>query len=254
MKKILYSYHGLGDNIIMTPVLKKYREVYPDDHISLTYLKRLPVIELLEDCPYVDEWVPIRDVWNDFASFEVGYEAVLKGLQERALVNMYDEIIPVTMSPQLGITHKIHRAAHELKIEIDDYKTEIFPHITDEDVKQADEFLEMVEEPYVFVHLKTGNSPKDVKGNTAMKFLEGVSPFQVIEYGSNTLPAFHLPLGNIALEMEILSRCSRVICADSFIMHAAGALGIPITAVFLSTPPEWVIPLHEVPMNIYVRV
>jgi len=254
MRRIFYSYHGLGDNIILTPVLRKYKELNPDDYVGVTYLKRLPVPDLMKKCKYVDEWIPIKDVWNDFENFEIGYKDVLKDITIYAEINNFDEIIPVTMSPSLGITHKIHRAAYELGITVDDYHTEIFPRITKKTKEQADKFLENVEEPYLFVHFKTGNSPKDINRDIAIPFLKGYSPTQVIEYGNRTVPAQYLSIGNIPLEMEILSRCSKVVCADSFIMHAAGVFGIPTRAIFTHTPPQWVIPLHDTPLEIFVKI
>lgn len=254
MRKLFLSFHGLGDNILLTPVLRKYKGLNPDVFVGLTHLRRLPVPELLRECPYVDEWLGISDAWNDYESFEIGYKAIVEEAKKYASVLKYDEIIPITMSPQLGIVHKIHRAAHELGITVEEYRTEIFPAVTNKEKEMADEFLSVVEKPYIFLHLQTGNAPKNISGSTVEKFLSGVSPMQVIEYGSKIIPAHHLPIGNIPLEMEILSRCSKVVCADSFIMHAAGALGIPTTAVFLLTPPEWVIPLHETPIEVYVKV
>ena len=254
MKRLIVSYHGLGDHILLTPVLKAFKKKYPKDHLGLTYLRRLPVPEVMAKCPYVDEWLPVSDAWNDFGSFDEGFTAVIKEARDYTIVREYDELLPVTMSPDSGITHKIFRAAHELGIEVKNYKTEIFPKINKKVRKEADKFFRFMEEPYVFIHLKTGNPPKDISREIAVQFLCEHKPHQVVEYGSKELTAHHLPLGNIPLELEILSRCSKVICADSFIMHAAGALGIPTQALFLSTPPEWVIPLHNTPLSIYVSV
>ena len=253
-KTLAISFHGLGDHIILTPVLRRYKELYPNVYIGLTYLERLPVPDLMRSCFYIDEWIPVSDAWNSYESFEIGYKAVLEEAKTHARNNDYDEIIPITMSPSLGITHKVHRAAHELGLAVSDYKTQIFPKITDDVRAEADKFLEAVEEPYVFLHLKTGNPPKDINKDIVANFLSNVSPMQTIEYGSKSIPAHHLPLGNIPLEMEILSRCSKAVCADSFIMHAACALGIPTVAIFTVTPPEWVVPLHSTDIDIYRKV
>jgi ADP-heptose:LPS heptosyltransferase len=254
MKHLLVSYHGLGDNILLTPVLRKYKEENPQTHIGFTHLKRLPVNELLEECPYIDEFFPISDAWNDFPDFNIGFNSVVEEAKAYADKNEYNKVIVITTSPEIGLVHKIHRATHELGITIEDYTTEIFPKITGEIKEQADKFLENIDAPYVFLHLKTGNSPKDINRETIANFLVDISPTQTIEYGSRIIPSHHLPLGNIPLEMEILSRCCHVICADSFIMHAACALGIPTQAIFLSTPPEWVIPLHDANIDIYKKV
>ncbi len=254
MKHLIVSYHGLGDNILLTPVLRKYKEDNPQTHIGLTFIKRLPVDELLRECSYIDEFFPTADAWNDFPDFNIGFNSVVEEAKACAYRYEYDKVIIVTTSPDIGVTHKIHRAAYELGVIVDDYTTEIFPTITDEVKEQADKFLENVEEPYVLVHLKTGNAPKDLNREMVAKFLVNISPMQMIEYGSRIIPAHHLPLGNIPLEMEILSRCEHVICADSFIMHAACALDISTQAIFISTPPEWVLPLHNVPLEIYSKI
>ncbi len=254
MKHLLVSYHGLGDNILLTPVLRKYKEENPETHIGFTHLKRLPVNELLRECPYIDEFFPVADAWNDFGDFNIGFEYVIKEARIYADRYGYDKTTVITTSPELGLVHKIHRAAHELGITVEDYTTEIFPKITDEVKEEADRFLENIDEPYVFVHLKTGNSPKDINREMIAKFLVNISPTQTIEYGSRVIPAHYLPLGNIPLEMEILGRCYHIMCADSFIMHAACALGIPTQTIFISTMPEWVIPLHNVDISVYKKI
>ena len=253
MKTLLMSYHGLGDNILLTPVWREYKNQNPDTFVGLTYLRRIPVTDLMKLCPYIDEWFAISNPWGDYENFEEGYLSILDETTKYAEANKYDSIIPVTTSPNIGPAHKIHRAALELSIEVTDYRTNMYPNITEDIRKQADKFLEKVTPPYVFVHLKTGNPPKDLNEDMVRPFLEKTSPLQVIEYGSHELASYHLPIGSIPLEMEILRRCSKVICADSFIMHAAGALGIPTTAIFIHTPPEWVIPLHDTPLEIYIK-
>jgi len=254
MRVLICSWHGIGDHILLTPVLRKYKLDSPNNFVGLTHLERLPIPDLMYKCPYVDEFYSVSDVWNQYENIDIGRKEVMKEVQAYANEFGYDKIIEVTMSPQLGITHKVHRAAHELGLAVSDYKTEIFPKITDDIRAEADKFLEGVEEPYVFLHLKTGNPPKDINKDIIANFLSNVSPMQTIEYGSKSIPAHHLPLGNIPLEMEILSRCSKAVCADSFIMHAACALGVPTIAIFTSTSPEWVVPLHSIDIEIYRKV
>lgn len=253
MKTAIVAWHGLGDIITLSPVLRKYQEETKDD-IYLIHLERLPVEDLFKKCPYISGFHGTKDVWNDFSDINIGRQRVMEQAHKYADEFGYDKVIEVTTSPDLGFVHKVHRAAHELGITVEDYTTEIFPNITDEIREQADKFLEKVDEPYVLVHLKTGNSPKDLNREMIAKFLANISPMQTIEYGSRIIPAHHLPLGNIPLEMEILGRCCHVICADSFIMHAACALGIHTQAIFLMTQPEWVIPLHNVSLEIYSKI
>ncbi len=252
MKTLIISWHGLGDNIIITPALRKYAE---ENEIYLAHLERLPVQDVLAECPYIHGFHTISDVWNDFdGDVEKGRQVVWNEAKEYADKFNYDKVVELTLAPSLGILHKVHRAAHELGIAITDYQTEMFPKITPAVKRKATEFLKGLQEPLTFLHTDCGNPPKNVPEDIASGILGPYSPTSLIEYGSHNMPAKHLPLGDIALEMEILSRCDRVVCADSFILHAAGTLGIPTTAVFLSTPPYWVIPLHDSPLEIFIRV
>jgi hypothetical protein len=254
MKTLIVSWHGLGDNIIITPALKAYKEKNKDEELYLAHLARLPVHDLLAKCPYLKGFHTVSDVWNDYANIEIGREEVMNEALGYANQFGYDKIIELTLSPSLGILHKVHRAAHELGVSVTDYQTKIFPKITKKIKTQADKFMEQVVSPVTFVHAKAGNPPKNIPENVLLQILGPYVPASVIEYGSELIPAVHLPLGNIALEMEILGRCDKVVCTDSFIMHAAGALGIPTEAIFMVTPPEWVIPLHDTPLDILVKV
>ncbi len=253
MKTLIVSWHGLGDHIIVTPALRKYAEETGEE-LYLAHIERLPVDDLFAKCPYIKGFHKTSDAWNDYDDIDLGRHHVLLEAKEYADKFNYDKIIELTIAPSLGILHKVHRAAHELGITVTDYQTEMFPKITKHTKKKATQFLKGMEPPFTFIHMDAGNPPKNVPADVAMGILGPYNPKSVIEYGSNHIPAKHLPIGDIALEMEILSRCDRVICADSFIMHAAGTLGIPTQAVFLITPPYWVIPLHDTPLEIFIRV
>jgi hypothetical protein len=254
MKTLIVSWHGLGDNIIITPALKAYKEAHKDEELYLAHLARLPVHDLLAKCPYIKGFHTVSDVWNDFPDVEIGREVVMDEAFDYAKQFGYEKVIELTLSPSLGILHKIHRAAHELGVVVTDYQTKIFPKITKKVKNEADKFMEGVASPTTFVHSKAGNPPKDIPKKVLLSVLGPYQPASVIEYGSTMIPANHLPLGNLALEMEVLSRCHNVVCTDSFIMHAAGALGIPTKAIFMVTPPDWVIPLHDTPLELYIKV
>jgi ADP-heptose:LPS heptosyltransferase len=253
MRTLIISWHGLGDNIMLTPVLRKYKEV-TNEEIYLAHLARLPVQDVLAECPDIGGFHTITDVWNDYPDVEVGREAVWKEARNIAIEHGYDAVKEITMAPSLGITHKMLRAAHELGVELEDYQTMIWPAITPEIIEQADEFFDRVHTPATFVAAKAGNPPKDIPSNVLQQMLGTIPPENLIEYETRNLIANHLPLGNIPLEMEILRRCAHCISADSFMMHAAASMLVPTTAVFLSTPPEWVIPLHKTQFIILAKI
>jgi ADP-heptose:LPS heptosyltransferase len=60
-------------------------------------------------------------------------------------------------------------------------------------------------------------------------------------FGRNIVPV-SLPLREF---LAVLARCSFVVCNDSGPMHMAGALGVPVVAIFGSTFPEWFCPPGE---------
>lgn len=255
MKTLIISWHGLGDNIMLGPVLKKYEEIY-NEEIYLAHLARLPVYDVFAECPYIRGFHTISDVWNDYPNVEVGREAVWNEARGIAREYGYDNVREVTMAPSLGIVHKMLRAAHELQVELDDYTLEIFPAITEDVKKQATAFMRGIKRPATFIAPMAGNPPKNVPSSFLRTILQEreIEPTSVIEYESHQFISNHLPLGNIPLEMEILRRCKHVICGDSFIMHAAAAMKKPTTAIFISTPPEWVIPLHDTPIEILAKI
>lgn len=242
---MIVSWHGIGDNVLLTPVLREYVK-QNNIKIALTYLKRLPIPDLFKKCPYISEFIPVSDPWNDFSDINTGRAHVWKEANVWKEEHGYDTIKEVTMHQSIA-THKMIRAAKELNVKLVDYKTEIFPLSNKQIVKKADKYFDIVQPPYVFVHRIAGNPPKNVPVSAAEKLISsyGFTYKNVIEYGSRGLVARYLPTGDIAVEMEVLKRCSLAICADSFAMHAAVALGVPTAGIFTSTPPAWVIPLHE---------
>jgi len=60
-----------------------------------------------------------------------------------------------------------------------------------------------------------------------------------VSTGPNIIPV-SLPLRQF---LAVLSRCRLFVCNDSGPMHMAGALGVPVVAVFGPTQPEWFGPL-----------
>lgn len=244
MKILLVSWHGIGDNIAITPVIRKYKEDNPDVSIGFAYLKRLPMKDLFKACPYIDQFFGISDVWNDFENMNIGRATVLMEAKKYADRNGYDSVIEISLHPTLAI-HKLHRAEKDLGVTVEDYRTDIFPLITDKEREEADEFLDGMTPPYVFVHRESGSANRSGTPDLMYQFLGDEDKNSLIEYGSYGMVARHLPIGNIPLEMEILSRCARVYCVDSFIYHAAYTLGIPTVVLFLQSDYRGVIPLFK---------
>ncbi len=249
MNTLLVSWHGIGDNILLTPVIRKFKEDNPEYKIGFAHLGRLPMEDLFKTCPYIDDFFGISDVWNDFEDMELGRATVVMEASNYASKNGYERIAEISLNRSLDV-HKLRRAEKELGVKVEDYKTEIFPLITDKEKEEADRFLEDITPPYIFVHRISGSDNRSGSPALMNTFMGHENKESLIEYGSHGMVARHLPIGNIPLEMEILSRCARVYCVDSFIYHAAYTLGIPTVALFLQSDYRGVIPLFKTDLRI----
>ena len=70
----------------------------------------------------------------------------------------------------------------------------------------------------------------------------GDGPASVVNVFEPNVVATSLPLHQF---LAVLARCSFLVCNDSGPMHMAGALGVPVVAIFGSTFPEWFRPPGE---------
>jgi ADP-heptose:LPS heptosyltransferase len=71
-KKVLFVFwHGLGDNILATPAIKKYK-LMTGNYIGWAMLRRFKKAKLFEENPYIDQLHWISDAWNDFKNYKNG--------------------------------------------------------------------------------------------------------------------------------------------------------------------------------------
>jgi heptosyltransferase II len=93
---------------------------------------------------------------------------------------------------------------------------------------------------------------------TVAKRLAVENPVKILWFEEpNESPKDHFPEGfvhvSVSLEnfLSILARCDLLICNDSGPMHMAGALGVPVVAVFGPQQPLWFGPTTEKSVAVY---
>jgi hypothetical protein len=260
--RILFAFwHGLGDNVMAVPALREFRRKEPDTRVGWAVRADLDVRGLMELCPYIDEIHPIFPDPFKLPTRNKYIRGRFFWLRERKFCSMtrklarkhgYDRYISITTTPKESMKklynsyryHKIFRIANEMGVEISDVTTEVF--IDNEDRTRADRWLKNVPGPRVFVHREASIERKDLTGGETRHLLKGYRGHAVVECGkASSVPgSHHLNLSDIRRNIAVIEKCDAALCIDSANMHFAGALRIPLTAVFKTTPIHQALPLH----------
>jgi len=252
MSKILIVYpHGLGDHILLTPALRKYKQICSDTEISLASLQRFgsKVEELLE-FTFVDEFLPILpDPWENVKSYD-GYLDNIRELDRSVkyeYLGKYDNIITLPLLRQAGFKmHKIFRAADELGIKFDRIE-ELITELTfrEDYAKKAMEYLSQYDKPWLILHNKAGNPPKEFESDIIEKMMnEMFNQFTIFEFGRKSCSrSIELPEDDMRFSKALIAYVDFICAIDSVVMHIAGAFRKNLLAMFKSTPVHQAIPL-----------
>lgn len=246
MRILFLFWHGLGDNILATPALRKYKKQYPDHFVGWAMLKRFQQACLFDDYSYIDQLCWISDAWNDFSSYEEGKEKVIQEGYRLARLNGYESVIPITHS-QKGI-HKILRTMQEMNIQLDENEVHT-EYIYDE--KKAQQFYSqaMIPKDYVFFHGKSGVADKNLSEQRVLNELRQLN--------------IHLPLVSpdfwedgrfpIYFWVDVMRKAKYIYVVDSVFYHMAHAFDLKVDfAYFKRGTKVWdvVHPLHYSEENI----
>lgn len=225
MRLLIIYPHGLGDIIMATPALRKYRREHPQDYIVLAMQARFESSEILKHCPYVDELLFTPDPWQDFGNAKIGFTTVKKFCVDWAATHNIDKVINPTFPAKM---HKIVAFARAMGVGPLEAKphTEIFT--TQEDVDAAVEFIGD-RGPFGFVHTTTGAPAKDLPKNYGRQWLkENKGLDACIEVGID----FKYDDFNINVQFEIVRRAEAICIPDSVFYHARAAMDKPVDLVY----------------------
>ena len=245
--------HGLGDCILLTPILRNYF-FNTGKKASVATLERFKTAKFFDNNPYVADILYTKDAWNDYESPEVGFKKVNEYCQKWADKNNHDKVV-----------YPKHDNWDHSKILIN-FKycgvqpTSVFTEVfsSSEEVKTANDFIQNITkgEPFGFVQTTTGrplaNLPENY-GRAWLKKKKGLA--KTIEVGKD----FDVYDFSINTQIEIMRRSSAVCLPDSVFFNACGAIGKPVDHVYIA--PTWgprgynrVRPLHSVKQNVLFQL
>ncbi len=248
---LFVSWHGLGDNIMLTPALRKYRQKYPNRYIAVAGLKRFgnKLIQLLSGLPFIDKVIPaLPDAWNDFPEYNTGVNAVIEEAKKIAIQNNFNELVILPTNKRPGfMLHKIFRFAIEVGVEfenMEDLQTEL--SIDKEAEERALSFLSNYRKPILVAHTKAGNTSKTLSKEFVEEVFKKYEGYTIMEFGRQSLPeVIYIGEDDIEFSKALIKHANMVIAIDSVVMHIAGALGTPCIAIFTITPVHQALPLRE---------
>ncbi len=246
---LLVSWHGLGDQVMLTPALRKFKAALPESAITLLGLKRFgrTLTELLSGLPFLDEVLPVLpDAWNDFDDYPTGVQAVMREAQAFANENDFDRVIflPTQRRPGYRL-HKIFRFAEELGVSFDsleELQTELA--VQPEARERVAAFVRDYSKPLLVVHATAGHTPKSLPAKAVAQLMAQYPGYTVFEFGRHsTSRSVRIPEDDMEFSKALIERADMVIAIDSVVMHMAGAFRRPCLAVFTATPVHQAVPL-----------
>ncbi len=223
-KRVLFVYwHGLGDNILATPAIRKYKQT-TGNFVGWAMLRRFQPAELFKQNPYVDRVHWTSDAWNDFESYAVGRKKVVQEAAAIAAKHGYDEL--KVIGHQNRKCSKILCTADEMGVALGgDVHTEVYYK-----PEALRPFFKTIPIPaeYVFFHGITGFPPKDWPQKSGRAWLRR----QKIEIPIVSSDAWAHTKVPIAFAMEVMRKAKYIVVADSVMYHAAHAMDLKIDLAY----------------------
>ena len=250
VERILFvSWHGLGDNVMLTPALRKYKQQHPDSYVAVAGLERFgnTLVQLLSGLHFIDEVIPcLPDAWNDFPDYKTGVDAVVERAQAIGRERGFSKVVVLPTNRQEGYKlHKIFRFADEVGVQfncLEDLQTELT--VTTEAEKRVEEHIKDYSKPILVLHAKAGNHPKTLAVEDVEQIINRYQGYTIFEFGRrSTSRSIQVSENDMEFSKALIKRADMVIAIDSVVMHIAGAFQRPLLAIFTMTPIHQVIPL-----------
>ena len=231
MKKVLIVFwHGLGDNISVTPALRKYKQI-TGNYIGWAMLKRFKPAHLMDKCPYIDKIHWISDAWNDFSGYKEGIKEIQKEAETIAEEHGYDEVKMIPFNGN-GV-HRIFRGARDIGVTLE--PNEVHTEWWYEPSEMIP-FYQKINLPkkFVFFHGIAGAPSKSWPREIAIKRIEKDFPGMPIISPDFTWDYKQFP---IAFAVDVMKRATHRYIVDSSLYYIAHALDIPMDLVYFKRGP-----------------
>jgi hypothetical protein len=218
VKTLILYWHGLGDNILATPAIKKFKTT-TGDYVGWMMMERLLPAKLMDSNPYIDQIHGCSDAWHCAGSENIvaGSQVVREEAKKVAEKYEYDRIIEINHNNLSQ--HKIITTATDLGVVLgpQELKTELYKSPVDltpyyEKIKLPDE--------YVFFNGIAGLKTKTLPLEYAKKWLDAKGITLPIVSPDFTWDVETTP---IHFAIEVMRGATHRILADSVMYHAAHA-------------------------------
>ena len=249
MKTLLVFWHGLGDTILATPALRKYRSTC-DDYIGWMMPEIYMKTGIMDHCPYVDELHAGSEPRTCCDDYDAGIRIVLKEAEAVKREHGYDRV--VVIDHRSSGKHKILRTADEMGVTLklrSELKTEfrydaaaLVPYY--ERLQLPDEFL--------FFHGRSGVPKKDFPLDLAKRLMRKKKIDLPIVSPDFSWDISQTP---IAFAADVMKRAKYRFFVDSSLYHIAHALRLRVDAAFFKRGVRiWRIvkPLHKAEEEVFV--
>jgi hypothetical protein len=247
MKVLFVYWHGLGDNILATPAIKKYKQT-TGNYVGWMMMERVKSAELFVCNPYIDELAWCSDAWHvaGHDKLKAGSKVVIEEAKKYAKENNYDQIIIIDHKKK---THKIHRTAEEMGVALDDSEIKTEFYYKREDIQKY-YGLYNIPDQYVFFNGKAGLSSKDLPLDYVKKYMKNKNIDLPIISSDFTWDIKNVP---IAFAADVMKNAKHRFLVDSVMYHIAHAMDLNVDlAYFKRGKRVWdvVKPLHSTKENI----
>lgn len=227
MKKILIvSIYKLGDNIFLTPSLRKYK-LNTDNYIGLCLSFPYRNTEFFDYNPYVNK---IHYLYTVNLNKQLCYQNFNKIYEESKIIKKqynYDDIIFINISRCKPYPcHIMYLFSKELDIKLnhDELYTDFYyPE------NKAELIIKTLNLPkkYAYVQLKTSLKQKNITLNLINKYCKIQSEYIITMHSIFSCGKYPL-----YLEAHIMKKANEIFLPDSVMYHIANSLNIKINKVF----------------------
>lgn len=235
-KKVLFVFwHGLGDCVLATPAIKKYK-LTTHNHVGWAMLRRFKQAELFKHNPYIDQILWTSDAWDDHGDYRLGINVVIKESQLMAERMGYDDL--VVISHGTGQDHKIYRTAREMGVTLEDDELHTEFYYDEDELKQYEDIVKLPKK-YLFYNGKAGLSDKNIPENFLSDWMSVNNVDMKVISSDTSWDCYSTP---IAFAAEVMKKAKHRVLVDSALYHIAHAMDLKVDFSYFSRGK----PVHDV--------
>lgn len=233
---LLTRYGGLGDILLSTPAIRALKKMYPRAFVVFDTSQTGK--ELLEGNPDIDQ-ITVNSADCIRNNFDWHWHLTYENFPELHITDGYLKWI-----------------GHNTTVVNNEKKSIIV--LSESDKKFAKEFIESCgisnNELVMALQVQAGRENRRWPLENFSEVVDYVSNkhhAKIIEFGAKEQPYLGKGINlvgkcSIKESAAVLSKCSFLLCNDSFFLHVAGALNVPVVAIFGPASPDKRLPFNDI--------